>query len=155
VDSGVPGESMAAAGIAVYLHVRIASESLLNLSLRVDEFILLAQVHQHRNRDGVGFAEVILRAATVISDRTVNVLPRCGQECHQAGRVTRSVQVHGSSPAWAPRHLGMCREAAHASAAVVVHRLVDLGPRVHHKGPLANDRFLDRLPIQDQNRGVF
>jgi hypothetical protein len=43
----------------------------------------------------------------------------------------------------------MRRKAAHASLAVVVHRLVDLGPRVHHKGPLANDRFLDRLPIEE------
>ncbi len=49
----------------------------------------------------------------------------------------------------------MRREAAHASVAVVVHRLVDLGRRVHHKGPLANDRFIDRLPIEEQNRRVF
>jgi hypothetical protein len=51
--------------------------------------------------------------------------------------------------------LRMRRKVAHASVAVVVHRLVDLGPRVHHKGPLANDRFLDRLPIEEQERGVF
>src|ERR1700732_541280 len=51
--------------------------------------------------------------------------------------------------------LTMRREAAHASVTVVVHRLVDLGPRVHHKRPLANDRFLDRLPIEKQKGSVL
>ena len=49
----------------------------------------------------------------------------------------------------------MRREAAHASVAVVVHRLADFFRRVHHKRPLANDRFLDRLPIEEQKCGVL
>src|SRR5208282_3063342 len=51
--------------------------------------------------------------------------------------------------------LGVRSKAAHAPAPVVRHGLLDLGLCIHHKRPHANDRLIDRLAIQEQNRGVF
>lgn len=47
------------------------------------------------------------------------------------------------------------RQTPHAPGLVVGHGLSDLGLRVHHKRPLANDRLVDRLPVDELECRVF
>jgi hypothetical protein len=77
VGSSVTSEGVATAWVAMDLHVRIAGERFLDPSLRIfgNEFILLAKMHQHRNRNRASFSEMILRAAAVVRDCSVRVAP--------------------------------------------------------------------------------
>ena len=49
----------------------------------------------------------------------------------------------------------MLRGHAAKLARLEVHkRLMDFGVGVHHKRPMAHDRFVDRLAAEDQQHGV-
>src|SRR5690242_2311378 len=46
-------------------------------------------------------------------------------------------------------------ERAHAAALVVLDRLADLGVGVHHEGPVADDRLVDRLAGHQEQPGIL
>src|SRR3569623_3308179 len=56
---------------------------------------------------------------------------------------------------YARRALRLAHDPSHPSAAVIVDRLLDLGLGVHHERAVADDRLIDRLAVEHEQRAVL